>query len=198
MSRTHVSSKSEKDRTRGAHIWRKIEVSVFLCKSDNIPGILYASDYDCLLQSLGYLLPLSMTCSLQEREWRKMCIHLFQKHLLVIYQVPGPGPSDKGHSHIPETLLSLQSLTCLIQAPRWVQVTSRGVEHVVFSSVTATMTPSYLAQGRHLEIQVKNEKEGTSLAFQWLRLCLPTQGVWVWSLVRELRSCMPQGQKAKT
>ena len=29
---------------------------------------------------------------------------------------------------------------------------------------------------------------GTSLAVQWLRLCLPMQGVWVWSLVRELGS----------
>ena len=33
------------------------------------------------------------------------------------------------------------------------------------------------------------------LAVQWLRLCLPMQGVWVRSLVGELRSPMPQGQK---
>ena len=33
---------------------------------------------------------------------------------------------------------------------------------------------------------------------QWLRLRLPMQGVWVQSLVRELRSHMPQGQKTKT
>ena len=30
---------------------------------------------------------------------------------------------------------------------------------------------------------------------QWLRLCLPVQGVWVWSLVGELKSHMPCGQK---
>ena len=33
---------------------------------------------------------------------------------------------------------------------------------------------------------------------QWLRLCLPMQGVWVRSLVGELGSHMPQGQKATT
>ena len=36
---------------------------------------------------------------------------------------------------------------------------------------------------------------GTSLGVQLLRLCLPMQGVWVQSLVRELRSHMPPGQK---
>ena len=39
---------------------------------------------------------------------------------------------------------------------------------------------------------------GTSLAIQWLRLRLPMQGVRVWSLVGELRSHMPRGQKPKT
>ena len=35
---------------------------------------------------------------------------------------------------------------------------------------------------------------------QWWsgRLHLPIQGLWVWSLVRELRSHMPRGQKTKT
>ena len=36
---------------------------------------------------------------------------------------------------------------------------------------------------------------GTSLVVQWLRLHLPMQGVWVQSLVAELRSHMPPGQK---
>ena len=36
---------------------------------------------------------------------------------------------------------------------------------------------------------------GTSLAVQWLRLCLPMQGVRVQSLVGELRSHRPRGQK---
>ena len=38
-------------------------------------------------------------------------------------------------------------------------------------------------------------QRGTLLAVQWLRLHLPMQGVWVQSLVRELRSHMPRGQK---
>ena len=33
---------------------------------------------------------------------------------------------------------------------------------------------------------------GTSLVVQWLRICLPMQVTWVRSLVRELRSHMPQ------
>ena len=32
------------------------------------------------------------------------------------------------------------------------------------------------------------EHYGTSMVVQWLRLCLPTQRTWVWSLVGELRS----------
>ena len=38
---------------------------------------------------------------------------------------------------------------------------------------------------------------GTSLEVQWLRLCLLMQGVQDRSLVRELRSRMPRGQKTK-
>ena len=36
------------------------------------------------------------------------------------------------------------------------------------------------------------------LAVCWLRLRLPMQGVWVQSLVGELRPYMPLGQKSKT
>ena len=39
--------------------------------------------------------------------------------------------------------------------------------------------------------------QGTSLEAQWLGLCLPIQGVLVWSLVRELGFHMPCIQKAK-
>ena len=39
---------------------------------------------------------------------------------------------------------------------------------------------------------------GTSLVIQWLRLHLPMQGVWIWSLVGELRSHMSWSQKSKT
>ena len=40
--------------------------------------------------------------------------------------------------------------------------------------------------------------EGTSLVVQWLSLCLPMQGLWVRSLIRELGSHKPCGQKIKT
>ena len=38
-------------------------------------------------------------------------------------------------------------------------------------------------------------EDGTSLVIQWLGLCLPMQGAQFRSLVRELRSHMPHGQK---
>ena len=39
---------------------------------------------------------------------------------------------------------------------------------------------------------------GTSLVAQWLKLHLPMHGVLVESLVGDLRSLRPRGQKAKT
>ena len=39
---------------------------------------------------------------------------------------------------------------------------------------------------------------GTSLVVQWLRLCLPMQGVRIHSLFGDLRSHMPCGPKSKT
>ena len=39
---------------------------------------------------------------------------------------------------------------------------------------------------------------GTSIEVQWLRLRTSTTGARVWSLVRELRSCMPCGQNKQT
>ena len=39
----------------------------------------------------------------------------------------------------------------------------------------------------------KIQQEGTSLVIQWLRICLAMQGMWVRSLVRELRFHMLQG-----
>ena len=41
-------------------------------------------------------------------------------------------------------------------------------------------------------------KSRTSLVVQWLRLCLPIQGMWVCSLVRELRAHMSHGKKKRT
>ena len=43
-----------------------------------------------------------------------------------------------------------------------------------------------------------NHQSGTSLVLQWLRLCLPVQGVQVQSLVREQRSHVPRSQKIET
>ena len=40
---------------------------------------------------------------------------------------------------------------------------------------------------------IKTPRGGTSLVVQWLELPLPVQGVWIQSLIRELRSHMPQG-----
>ena len=37
---------------------------------------------------------------------------------------------------------------------------------------------------------------GTSLVVQWLKISFANQGIWVWSLVWELRSYMPQGKQA--
>ena len=42
-----------------------------------------------------------------------------------------------------------------------------------------------------------NELPGTSPTVEWLRLRLLMQGLWVGSLVRELRSHMPHGQKSR-
>ena len=41
------------------------------------------------------------------------------------------------------------------------------------------------------------QKGRTFPSFQWLRLCLPMQGMQVWSLVGELRSHMPCSQKSQ-
>ena len=56
----------------------------------------------------------------------------------------------------------------------------------------------YCFSGEWLIQQFKaKEHRGTPVVVQWLRPCLPMQGVWVWSLVRALRS-KPPGRKTKT
>ena len=42
-------------------------------------------------------------------------------------------------------------------------------------------------------LTVRNLRRGFSLVVQWLRFCLLMQGVWVQSLVGELRFHMPRG-----
>ena len=50
-----------------------------------------------------------------------------------------------------------------------------------------------LITSTEIETVIKNLPKGTTLVVQWLRICLPMQGTWVQSLVRELRSHMPWG-----
>ena len=45
---------------------------------------------------------------------------------------------------------------------------------------------------------VRSDHPGTSMTAHWVRLCLPMQGLWVPSLVGELRSHMLCNQKTKT
>lgn len=42
--------------------------------------------------------------------------------------------------------------------------------------------------GRIRKCLVKISKQGTSLAVQWLRFCAFNAGIWIWSMVEELRS----------
>ena len=51
----------------------------------------------------------------------------------------------------------------------------------------------YLLIYFRLSVILKINKTGTSLVVQWLRIHLPTQGMWVQSLVSELRLHMPRG-----
>ena len=59
------------------------------------------------------------------------------------------------------------------------------------------MRPELKEDGRFSWNKKMQELE-TSLVVQWLRLHLSVQGVWVWSLVGELRPHMPQGQNNQT
>ena len=36
-------------------------------------------------------------------------------------------------------------------------------------------------------MKLKTQNHGTSVVAQWLRLYLPMQGVWVWSLIEEIK-----------
>ena len=88
---------------------------------------------------------------------------------------------------------------------------ARTLEWAVISSSRGSFAPRDQTQVSHIagrfftvwapsenpEKQV-NELSLTSPMVQWLRPHLPKQGVWVWSLVRELGSHMPLNQKPKT
>ena len=49
-----------------------------------------------------------------------------------------------------------------------------------------------------LRIRIKNRQRRDFPSGQWLRIFLPVQWTWVWSLVQELRSHMPWGPSTAT
>ena len=55
-----------------------------------------------------------------------------------------------------------------------------------FNNISASQIQWYIKIITHHD--QKGFIPGTSLMVQWLRTCLAIQGMWVWSLVRELRS----------
>ena len=116
-----------------------------------------------------------------------------------------------------QTSLLLRSLVMLDEGPILLQYDLILINYPPFqvssqSEVFEVKVP--WVEGEHLEkafvftgilISFKKRKKEikdcpwrTSLMVQWLKLCLPMQGVWVPSLVRELRSHMPHSHKTKT
>ena len=74
------------------------------------------------------------------------------------------------------------------------------IKNQIWSHISITLLVDEIAETTRHEVITPNRKyllDGTCLVVQWLRLCLPKQGVWVQSLVRELRSHRPHGQKTK-
>ena len=75
------------------------------------------------------------------------------------------------------------------------------IENHCAGSTLSLVQEGTFSPSRSLELEQELCQElvpGTFLAVQWLRLHLPMQEVPVRSLVRELRSHMPHGQKTKT
>ena len=65
------------------------------------------------------------------------------------------------------------------------------------SVITLTLIIFLLTSQQPLEVLIQKLAQGL-LVVQWLRLYLPLQGVWVQSLVRELRFHMPGAQGTET
>lgn len=86
------------------------------------------------------------------------------------------------------------------------------LEWVTLPSYLSTMQASELVSWLHsyplswaIWAAIKKKKYpklgrnvGTSLAVQWLIIHLPVQGTLIWSLVGQLRSYLPRGNKAHT
>ena len=77
------------------------------------------------------------------------------------------------------------------EATQW-EACTRQLEQARVQQQRPTVAKRYRNQS------FKKKILGTSLAVQWLRPHLPMKGLQVWSLLGELRSHMPQGQKTKT
>ena len=96
------------------------------------------------------------------KDWRKQIAAFFALkiilHLVLLYQ-RGSSPC-KGHAKEP------WNSTLFAPVVSWCHNGSRS------SNGSSSQSPIW----------------GLSLVVQWLRICLPMQGKWIWSLVRELRS----------
>ena len=73
-----------------------------------------------------------------------------------------------------------------------------AVEGWMVTAVHSVLLESQAPQCSVLVLAFESDIGGTSLVVQWLRLCLPVQGMKIWSWVGEPRSHGPCGQKSKT
>ena len=81
-------------------------------------------------------------------------------------------------------------------AGRGVLIWIRLIVMILFYMIGCSQGHMYWTCDFHITTDLK-VFWGTSLVVQWLRLYLPVLGVQIQSLVRELRSHMPHGQKRK-
>ena len=66
---------------------------------------------------------------------------------------------------------------------------NRNPEIQTGNDAQAFKTPCVFPRGLAIVVTwIRKQGLGTSLAVQWLRLCDPMHGEWIWSLVGELRS----------
>ena len=86
-------------------------------------------------------------------------------------------------------------------AKTWTQLSNWAYTHTHTQAQSRQRASLWGEKQNHssfLWIVLRNSiSSGTSLAVQWLRLCLPMQWLWVRSLVRDLRLHMLRGQKSK-
>ena len=56
----------------------------------------------------------------------------------------------------------------------------------IYVSISMSHIHMYTA---HFFLVILKDNLGTSLVVQWLRICLPMQGTWVWALLQEDPTC---------